>query len=335
MYDINSPSLVHAESTASHFVEPQDQRAPFMPAVRPAPTRGPLAGKLAWFSGLSLTALGAMGLNTDFTLAIFDSTSVAVGLLALPPVTNFVRARLPFTMRGWQHFFLAAAALGGAMVLNVSGVLSGGASYPVATNVRMQSFGVVSVGDPMADAERTAQQKADYLMEVAAQSQAMDREASLAADLGATDTEYDEQMISSRGELVSRRAAYTLTPEENQLIDKLASRVRAARAGMAPAMRRSYVEALNGPLATYGVSAHLVGNDVIEFVGPALADPQRRQAILNLTLADRARLGFADARFAGSEAASAQQNTPIQQDANVGPSAALEPQGDEAAAPAA
>jgi hypothetical protein len=253
---------------------------------------------LAWLAGASLVAMGTFGLSGDRLLWLFDSSCIMFGALALPPVTDAVREKLPFGVGPRVHFAVAVAALIGALGFNMSDALQGPASYPVSFRGSVDpSFGTVELASESQRVERRAAQKAEYVSLVRDQLAAAEREAALAKDMDIAPTPYDEDMLNTRAEIVARRSSMQLAPDEVVLVNKLAARVSAARAQMAPGLRRAYVEALAGPLSAYGVSARLVNGNVLEFTGPAL-DDKRRAALVSLTQNERARLGFVDVRFA-------------------------------------
>mgnify|MGYP007071002137 CR=1 FL=1 len=239
----------------------------------------------------------------DFTMRWSDSAAVLFGLLALPPVTDFVARKMRRSLPGWQHALLAGALMFGAITIDFNDGAHGGALFPVASHPRENWFQAIDVQADPAALQRQQADKAAYLQDVASQSEAMDHERALMVETNSEPSEYDDQMLARRTELLRHRAGFDFTPREQAIVNGLASRIAATRASMTPSLRRSYIEAINAPLSEYGMSARLVGEDSVEFSGAALADPQKRQVLLNMTQAQRTRLGLVNVQFAVTGAA--------------------------------
>jgi hypothetical protein len=262
--------------------------------------RSALGAVLAWSCGALMIMAGLFGLSIDTTMAAFDSALIALGLLALPPVTDLAWRKLGLWPAGWIHLVAALCLLSAALAADAARGASERAAYPVISHPHESWFPAIEIRPSAAAIERRRLEKANYLAAVARQTQAFDREQALFQQIGEGPSEYDDEVLRQRADLVRRRASFSLTPAEAGIVDALAARVARAQAARAPALRQAYVDAINAPLSDYGVTAKLVNGDEIVFAGAPLADPAKQALVLNLTAAERARLGFSAATFAAS-----------------------------------
>lgn len=260
-----------------------------------------------WMVGLGLLVVGVIGLGFDRSLFYFDIACIIVGLLALPPVTGFVRRLLPQFTPG-RHGVGAVLATAAALWWSME-------SPPQSTNAHFTALRE-NGGEARApwltaqDAElklaaahaaELEQSKQAVLAQIAKETEVLRGGVQPASFIGDRDTVMDgARRLAAWRALAEQARALQLNEYEAEAAKAFQDLLATERNALGPALRQSYAVSLRDQLAAYSVTAHVLGPnaETIRFKGAALADPAVQDKLKALLGKDIATLGYANVEFA-------------------------------------
>lgn len=271
-------------------------------AAKPA---GKFWRKAAWVTGSSFMALGMVGLSMDRSLYEFDLASFWVGVLALPPMMDLLRRKLPIQKSA--HFLGAALSLvgcfGWALVAPPESTaahftaLHAGLGYVAPVWAQLPD---VDTAYAQEDQAAAAASKQAFLAQLATQSAALQAGVHPANYIGGRDTVMEGARTLAQWRALSAQAStFALTDDETAQVAAFKKMVAVENAELGPALRQSYAVSLRDRLEQYDVSAHVLGAnaDTIEFKGVALSDPAVQNKLRALLGKDMTALGYKNVQF--------------------------------------
>jgi hypothetical protein len=300
-WQFNAPDTAMTDLAADSFSSSFHPSEP--KAAKPA---GTFWRKAAWVAGTSLIAMGLVGISMDRSLYEFDLASFWVGVLALPPVMDQIRRRLPIQ----KSAHAAGAALtvfgcfGWALIAPPESTaahftqLRANLGDVAPTWAQLPDLDGAYAKEAQADATSTKQA---FLAQLASQTATLQAGVHPANYIGGRETVMEGARSLAQWRALSGQASkLTFTDEEAAQVKAFQKMVAVSSAELGPALRQSYAVSLRDRLEAYDVTAHVLGAnaDTIQFNGVALSDPAVQSKLRALLGKDMALLGYKTIDFA-------------------------------------
>jgi hypothetical protein len=249
--------------------------------------------------------MGLVGLSIDRALYEFDLASFWVGVLALPPVMDLIRRKLPIQKSA--HAAGAALSLIGCLGWALVAPPEPTSAHFTQLRADLGDVGPSWAQLPDLDAAYAQEAQADvaaskqtFLAQLATQSAALQAGVHPANYIGGRETVMEgARALAQWRALSSQASTMPLTDEEAAQVKAFQKMVAVSSAELGPALRQSYAVSLRDRLETYAVTAHVLGAnaDTIQFNGAALSDPAVQTKLRALLGKDMAELGYKNIEF--------------------------------------